>query len=261
MQIIVPIKQVPDVALNIKVKDGEIVQEGISWVISSWDETALEAALQLTEEAGGEVTVLSIGTAKVQEALRKALALGAHKALHIQCDSSAGWDSYQVAKVLAKTLADQDYNLIITGKQAQDSDAGLTPTMLAEFLGLPQVTNITAFKDVSDASITLHRKGDDGIEISKMTLPGVVTVNDSLAEPRLASMRGIMMAKKKPMETVDIHSLGLAPEVLQSGGLMTEVVQYEKPDERKEGRRFEGDETETVPEVMQNLKKNIGLFA
>ena len=223
MEIIVPIKQVPDVALNIKVKDGEIVQEGISWVISSWDETALEAALQLTEEVGGEVTVLSIGTAKVQEALRKALALGAHKALHIQCDSSAGWDSYQVAKVLAKTLEGRSYDLIITGKQAQDSDAGLTPAMLAEFLGLPQVTNIIAFKDTSDTSITLHRKGDDGIEISKMTLP--------------------------------------APEVLQSGGLMTEVVQYDKPDERKEGRRFEGNETETVPEVMRNLKENIGLFA
>ena len=257
MEIIVPIKQVPDVALNIKVKDGEIVQEGISWVISSWDETALEAALQLTEEVGGEVTVLSIGTAKVQEALRKALALGAH----IQCYSSAGWDSYQVAKVLAKTLEGRSYDLIITGKQAQDSDAGLTPAMLAEFLALPQVTNITAFKDTSDTSITLHRKGDDGIEISKMTLPGVVTVNDSLAEPRLASMRGIMMAEKKPMEVVDSNALGLVPEVLQSGGLMTEVVQYDKPDERKEGRRFEGNETETVPEVMRNLKENIGLFA
>ncbi|MEE2716234.1 MAG: electron transfer flavoprotein subunit beta/FixA family protein [SAR324 cluster bacterium] len=261
MEIIVPIKQVPDVALNIKVKDGEIVQEGISWVISSWDETALEAALQLTEEVGGEVTVLSIGPDKTQEALRKALAMGAHKALHVQCDSTAGWDSYQVAKVLAKTLEGRDYHLVITGKQAQDSDAGLTPTMLAEFLGLPQVTNITAFKDASDSSITLHRKGDDGIEISKMTLPGVVTVNDSLAEPRLASMRGIMMAKKKPMEIVDLNALGLAPEVVHAGGLMTEVVQHDKPDERKEGRRFEGDETDTVPEVMQNLKENIGLFA
>ncbi len=100
-----------------------------------------------------------------------------------------------------------------------------------------------------------------GSRFPKWTLPGVVTVNDSLAEPRLASMRGIMMAKKKPMEVVDSNALGLAPEVLQSGGLMTEVVQYDKPDERKEGRRFEGNETETVPEVMRNLKENIGLFA
>ena len=103
MEIIVPIRQVPDVALNIRVNDGAVVEDGVSFVISSWDETALEAALQMTEELGGEVTLLGIGPERVSEALRKGLAMGAHKAIHIQFDS-AGTDSFAYAKILAKVL-------------------------------------------------------------------------------------------------------------------------------------------------------------
>ena len=261
MEVIVLMKQTPDVALNIKVKDGAVVQDGLSWVISSWDETALEAALQVTEATGGEVTVLSIGPDRVQEALRKALAIGAHKAVHIQCNSTEGWDGFKTAKVLAKALEGRSFDLILAGKQAQDSDSGLTPTMLAEFLGLPQVTNITALNDPSDTQVTLRRKGDAGTEIFKMTLPGLVTVNDSMVEPRLASMRGIMMAKKKPLEEVALDTLGLEPELLEAGGLMTERVQFDKPEILKDGKKFEGDEGETIPQVFQQLKESTSLFA
>ncbi len=261
MDIIVLIKQTPDVALNIKVKDGALVEDGVSWVIGGWDETALEAALQMTEAAGGEVTVLSIGPDRVQEALRKALAIGAHKAIHVSCDSTEGWDSFQTASVLAKVLEGRSFDLVLAGKQAQDSDSGLTPTMLAEFLNLPQVTNITGFSDLSDSEVTLRRKGDAGTEIFKMALPGLATVNDSMAEARLASMRGIMMAKKKPMEEVPLDSLGLDASVLSTDGLMIETLGYDTPQLQKEGRKFEGDEAETVPQVMQMLKESTSLFA
>ena len=253
MEIIVPIKQVPDVALNIKVKDGVIVEEGLSYVISSWDETALEAALQITEEIGGEVTLLIIGPDKAAESLRKGLAMGAHKAIHVKYEESKETDSFGYAKILQKVLEGRNYDLILTGKQAQDTDAGLTASMLAEFLDLPQVTNIIRFSDVSAQKITLYRKGDHATEVLEMELPGVVTVNDSLNEPRLASMRGIMMAKKKPLEEVDLETIGVSSEMRGANASMTKVLQYDKPESRKEGKIFEGDEAETVKQAIELL--------
>jgi len=253
VEIIVPIKQVPDVALNIKVKDGAVVEEGLSYVISSWDETALEAALQITEDVGGEVTLLTIGPEKAAESLRKGLAMGAHKAIHVKYKEAKQTDSFAYAKILQKVLEGREYDLILTGKQAQDTDAGLTASMLAEFLGLPQVTNIIRFSDVSEQNITLYRKGDHATEVLEMELPGVVTVNDSLNDPRLASMRGIMMAKKKPLEEIELDEIGVSVEMSGAQGSMTEVLQYDKPESRKEGKSFEGDETETVKQAMELL--------
>ncbi len=261
MEIIVPVKQVPDVELNIKVKDGAIVEEGLSYVISSWDETALEAALQITEDVGGEVTLLTIGPEKAAESLRKGLAMGAHKAIHVKYDDAKETDSFAYAKILQKALEGRSYDLLLTGKQAQDTDAGLTAPMLAEFIGLPQVTNIIRFSDVSDGRITLHRMGDHGTEVVEMNLPGVVTVNDSLNEPRLASMRGIMMAKKKPLEEVDLDGIGVSAEMRGAPASMTEVLQYEKPDSRKEGKTFEGEEADTVKQAMELLVSEAKLLA
>ncbi|MBT3213157.1 MAG: electron transfer flavoprotein subunit beta/FixA family protein [Deltaproteobacteria bacterium] len=246
-------KQVPDVALNIKVKDGAVVEEGLSYVISSWDETALEAALQITEDVGGEVTLLTIGPDKAAESLRKGLAMGAHKAIHVKYNDAKQTDSFAYAKILQKVLEGREYDLILTGKQAQDTDAGLTAPMLAEFLGLPQVTNIIRFSDVSEQNITLYRKGDHATEVLEMELPGVVTVNDSLNEPRLASMRGIMMAKKKPLEEIELDAIGVSADMSGAQGSMTEILQFDKPESRKEGKSFEGDETETVKQAMDLL--------
>ncbi|MBT4069426.1 MAG: electron transfer flavoprotein subunit beta/FixA family protein [Candidatus Marinimicrobia bacterium] len=253
MEIIVPMKQVPDVALNIKVKDGAVVEEGLSYVISSWDETALEAALQITEDVGGEVTLLTIGPDKAAESLRKGLAMGAHKAIHVKYNDAKQTDSFAYAKILQKVLEGREYDLILTGKQAQDTDAGLTAAMLAEFLGLPQVTNIIRFSDVSEQNITLYRKGDHATEVLEMELPGVVTVNDSLNEPRLASMRGIMMAKKKPLEEIELDAIGVSADMSGAQGSMTEILQFDKPESRKEGKSFEGDETDTVKQAMDLL--------
>jgi electron transfer flavoprotein beta subunit len=246
-------KQVPDVALNIKVKDGAVVEEGLSYVISSWDETALEAALQITEDVGGEVTLLTIGPDKAAESLRKGLAMGAHKAIHVKYNDAKQTDSFAYAKILQKVLEGREYDLILTGKQAQDTDAGLTAPMLAEFLGLPQVTNIIRFSDVSEQNITLYRKGDHATEVLEMELPGVVTVNDSLNEPRLASMRGIMMAKKKPLEEIELDAIGVSADMSGAQGSMTEILQFDKPESRKEGKSFEGDETDTVKQAMDLL--------
>jgi len=179
--------------------------------------------------------------------------MGEHKAIHVKYDFAKETDSFAYAKILQKVLEGRNYDLILTGKQAQDTDAGLTAPMLAEFLGLPQVTNIIRFSDVSDQNITLYRQGDHATEVLEMNLPGVVTVNDSLNEPRLASMRGIMMAKKKPLEEVDLDALGVSVEMRGAQASMTEVLQYDKPESRKEGKIFEGDEADTVKQAMELL--------
>jgi len=253
VEIIVLVKQVPDVALNIKVKDGNVVEEGLSYVISSWDETALEAALQITEEIGGEVTLLTVGPEKASESLRKGLAMGAHKAIHVKYDEAKNTDSFAYAKILQKVISERKFDLILSGRQSQDTDAGLTAPMLAEFLDLPQVTNIIRFSDISDQKITLYRKGDHATEVVEMILPGLVTVNDSLNEPRLASMRGIMMAKKKPLEELNLQDIDVPSEMIGLSGSMTNVIQFDKPESRKEGKIFEGDEVDTVKEAMKQL--------
>ena len=252
MEIIVPIRQVPDVALNIRVNDGVVVEDGVSFVISSWDETAIEGALQMTEEIGGEVTLLGIGPQRVSEALRKGLAMGAHRAIHVLYEEGQT-DSFGYAKIMTKVMERRNYDMILTGKQAQDTDAGLTASMLAEFLELPQVTNIIRFGDLAADGLTVYRKGDHGTEVIGLKLPAVVTVNDSLNEPRLASMRGIMMAKKKPLESLTPADLNMNAEQLGLQGSMTEVLKFEKPESRMEGERFEGEETETVPMALQKL--------
>ena len=261
MEIIVLVKQVPDVALNIKVKDGNVVEEGLSYVISSWDETALEAALQITEEIGGEVTLLTVGPEKASESLRKGLAMGAHKAIHVKYEDAKNTDSFAYAKILHKVISERKFDLILTGRQSQDTDAGLTAPMLAEFLDLPQVTNIIRFSDISDQKITLYRKGDHATEVVEMDLPGLVTVNDSLNEPRLASMRGIMMAKKKPLEELNLQDINVSSEMIGLSGSMTNIIQFDKPVSRKEGKIFEGDEADTVKKAMEELVNEAKLLA
>ncbi len=157
MNIIVTVKSVIDVDLNIRVRDGKVVEEGLNYVLNRWDETAVEAALQLKEAVEGEVTVVSIGPDRAGEALRKALAMGADKAMHVNDPATEGSDSFGFAKILAKAAGRQPFDLIITGKQSQDMDMGSTGPILAEMLGLPLVVNAIRIEAGGDDKLNLHR--------------------------------------------------------------------------------------------------------
>ncbi|MBF0280632.1 MAG: electron transfer flavoprotein subunit beta/FixA family protein [SAR324 cluster bacterium] len=262
MNIIVLIKQVIDVELNLRIKDGALVEDGLNYVISSWDETAIEAALQLVETVGaGEVTLITIGPERASDALRKGLAMGADKAVHVLDSAFDGSDSFAYARGLAKLLETREYDLILAGKQAQDTDAGLTPSMLAEFLGLPQVTNIVKVDQAEEGKMVLHRKGDHGNEVIELTLPAVVSVNDSLNEPRLASLRGIMQAKKKPMETMDLAAIGGDASLVGESGRQTKIISLLEPEARQAGKKFEGSEEETSKQVIDLLLNEAKIFA
>lgn len=254
MNICVMIKEVVDVELNIRARNGLLIEEGLNYVISSWDEIAVEAAIQIAEAVGGgTITVMTIGPEQATDTLRRALAMGADKAIHILDDALDGSDSFAFAKTFAKITADKNYDLILGGRQAEDTDAGLTMGMLAEFLELPQATNISKIGSVDSGKLTLHRRGDNGVEIMDVDLPAVVTVNDSLCEPRLATMRGIMMAKKKPIETVSLNEFGMEPAMVGSAGRKTTVIKLIEPETRESGQLFEGDEEDTTRQVLELL--------
>ena len=241
MKILTTVKKVVDVELNINVKDGAIVEDGLQYVMNAWDENAVEASVQLKENSGAETTLVSIGGGEDNtKIIRKGFAMGIENGIQIDDPALSKADSSVYAKVLQKVYEKGGYDLVITGKQAQDTDNGQTGIMLAEYLGLPCVSNVIAIDVMDDRHVKVSRLGDTGTEIVELELPAVVTVSDSINEPRLPAMRGIMMAKKKAIDVMDLAALGTsleevggdAPEV---GGRRVHGI--ENPSGRKEIRR------------------------
>jgi electron transfer flavoprotein beta subunit len=262
LNIVVPVKSVVDVELNIRVRDGKIVEDGLNYILSKWDENALEAALQLKEANGGEVTAVTVGPERSGEALRKALAMGADKGVHVNDPAAQGSDAAGTAKILAKVIQRGPFDLVVTGRQAQDTDMGATGAALAELLGVPLCVNIVKIEPKSEGGkLSIRRKGDVGAEVIEVTLPALLTANDSLNEPRLASLRGIMQAKKKPMEVLTLADLGLQPGEVGAAGAGIEVVEFSPPPQRAAGKKFEGDPEEITRQVVELLANEAKIFA
>ena len=261
MNIVVPVKSVVDVELNIRVRDGKIVEDGLNYILSKWDENALEAALALKEANGGEVTAVTIGPERAGEALRKALAMGADKGVHVNDPAAQGSDAAGLARILAKVIQRGPFDLVITGRQAQDTDMGATGAALAELLGVPLCVNVIHIEPKAGATLSLKRKGDVGAEVIEVKLPAVLTANDSLNEPRLASLRGIMQAKKKPMEVLTLAALGIDPGQVGAAGAGIEIVEFSPPPQRAAGQKFEGDPEEITRKVVELLANEAKIFA
>ena len=253
MKILIPVKKVVDVELNIHVEDGAIVEDGLQYVINAWDENAVETAVQLKENSGAETTLVSIGGGDNTDMIRRCYAMGIENGIHIEDPSLANADSSIFAKVLQKVYEKGDYNLIITGKQAQDTDSGQTGIILAEFLGLPCVSNVIAIEVMDDQHIKVSRAGDAGTEVVELELPAVVTVDVSINEPRLPAMRGVMMAKKKKIDVMDLAALGTSPDEVGSAKPKSEIVEFMKSETRQGGQKFEGDAADITTQVVNLL--------
>ena len=253
MEILTTVKKVVDVELNIHVEDGAIVEDGLQYVINAWDENAVETAVQLKENSGAETTLVSIGGGDNTDMIRRCYAMGIENGIHIEDPSLANADSSIFAKVLQKVYEKGDYNLIITGKQAQDTDSGQTGIILAEFLGLPCVSNVIAIEVMDDQHIKVSRAGDAGTEIVELVLPAVVTVDVSINERRLPAMRGVMMAKKKKIDVMDLAALGTSPDEVGSGQPKSEIVEFMKSESRQAGQKFEGDAADITAQVVNLL--------
>ncbi len=244
MNIAVCIKQTPDTEARIKIaEDGtSIVEDDIQWIINPYDESAIEQALQLSEAHGGEVTVISLGPPRVEKALREALAMGAHRGLRLDTDRLPT-DSIATAKALVPVLRDGGYDLIFMGQQAVDGDNGQIPQYVAQALGVPCVTAVEELHLADGAG--WGRRVLEGVhEKVSFRLPAVLGVNRRLVDPRYPSFRGIMQAKKKP---IDVQPARLGPE-----HVVIERLSY--PPVKQAGRRFDGG-VDAVPDVVRLLRE------
>ncbi len=259
MKIVVCIKQVPDTAAIIKIKQGSssIETEGVQYVLNPYDEYAVEEALRIKEKIGdSEVAVLSMGQNRTKDAIKTCLAMGADKAIHLIDDLFEGSDSYATSLILAKTLRDIEYDLILCGKQGVDDDAAQVGPSLAEMLNIPHVSVITRL-DLSDDNkkAILHREVEDGTEIIETSLPALFTCQKGLNEPRLPSLKGIMSAKKKEIREVNSEALGLSREEIGSAGSKTEVAALSLPPQRKGGKIIKGEPQESIRELVRLLRE------
>jgi electron transfer flavoprotein beta subunit len=243
VRIFVCIKRVPDTEARIRIApDGTgIDSAGVKYVISPYDEFALELALRTKEAAGaGEVVVLSVADAAAGEQLRSALAVGADRAVLLRGQPTL--DGLATARALAAELRDAAPDLVLLGVKAVDDDQQQVGPMLAELLGLPCVTNVAKFEP-EDGVVVCHREIEGGVEVVEAPLPAVLTITKGDAVPRYASLKGIMAAKKKPLEEKEA----------QLGESRIQLKALRAPPERPAGR-IVGQGVDAVPELVRLLR-------
>ncbi len=244
MKIAVCIKRVPDMDVKFKIgADGKSVDEtGLKFDMSDFDGYAAEAALQINEKGGGgEITAVCLGPDAVQETLRKALSMGIDKAVHLKADA-VPFDGFAIAQALAAELKGGAYDLILFGRMSIDSSNQTVGPMVAELLDLPCVTAVSQL-DVSGGKVVARRELEGAYETVECPLPAVVTIDEGVARPRYPSLKGIMAAKKKPLE-VRAAALGAASLTVQK---------MELPAERNAGRIL-GEGADAVPALVQLLQ-------
>ncbi len=248
MKIAVCIKRVPDTETRIKIgADGKSIDEaGVKFVLNPFDEYAVEEALKLREQSGaGEVVAVSIGTEASLETIRTALAMGVDRGVLLKTDVRS-LDPLASARALAAELEQGGYDLVLFGKLAIDDYSHAVGAMVAELMGLPCVSAISHL-EVTDRKGTAEREVESGIEVVEFSLPAVLTAEKGLNEPRYPALRGIMLAKKKPLEIKDVQ--------LEPGGI--EVLELGLPPRRREGRILgEGpDAVSALVDALQNEAK------
>ncbi|MGP3981729.1 electron transfer flavoprotein subunit beta/FixA family protein [Streptomyces sp. KR80] len=236
LRIVVCVKYVPDATGDRHfAEDLTTDRESVDGLLSELDEYAVEQALQIAEAADdAEITVLTVGPEDARDALRKALSMGADKAVHVEDDDLHGTDALGTSLVLTKAIEHTGYDLVICGMASTDGTMGVLPALLAERLGVPQVTLLSEVS-VADGKVTGRRDGDAATEQLEASLPAVVSVTDLSGEARYPSFKGIMAAKKKPVETLDLSDLGIDEDEVGLEGAWTTVDAAEQRPARTAG--------------------------
>ena len=255
MKFLICIKQVPDVNAPLQIKDGQLFQDTDRMILNAYDASAVEEALVLSEKHDGEAEVVLIGSEKAKETIRKALAMGASKGTHIVVEEE-NFDSHSYAEILYAFFSKNEYDYIFCGKQSQDTDSGLTGSMLAEKLQLPYVTNAVGL-DLEDDKLVVSRQGDNGREIVELPHPGLVTCSNDMNEPRIPSLKGIMQSKKKPVDILSLSDLGLDHENIQP---KTQIEGFKEKPGREPGKKFEGEPDEIAKEVAKLLDQEANVL-
>ena len=239
MNVLVLVKQIPDPNNPYQLANNRLKRDGGQNVLDPGDEFGVEAALQLTEANGGEVTVVSMGPESAMEAIRRALSMGAHKGVLISDDSLQGADALVTARVLAAAIKKTGFDLVIAGVESTDGSTGTVPGAIAELLGVP-LASFAKHLEIKDTTLHIQRQTEKGYDDVESPLPAVLTVTAGVNEPRYPTFKGIMQAKSKPVEQLKVGDLGLSADEAKATQTVNEVTPAPA---RRAGEMFEDDGT------------------
>ena len=260
MKILVCLKQVPhqDARLDIDADGTWIKEDGIKFEINSYDTYALEEALRIKDAGEAEVVVVSIGPDRVTQALRTALGMGADRAIHVKDAEVDGSDTLGLAKVLAAVAKEESPDLVLAGLMGDDGNSSAIPPMLAELMGVPSATSVMK-AEFADGSVTVERELEGGaLEVAKLPTPCVLAVQTGINQVRYASLKGIMAAKKKPIDEKTAGDLGLAGNV-GAGAALSTIEKIYVPPKGEGAELIEGSTDEVVEKLLGKIKE-LGLL-
>ena len=254
MNVYVFVKRVPDTESKIKInhETNTVIEEGLNFVLSPYDEYAVEEALRIREAKGGEVTVVSVGTEESLVILKKCLAMGADEAVLVKDDAPEAYDGLRTSKIISQVMRKkfQNFDLLLFGKQSVGADNAQVPSMVAGFLGLPQVNVVTKLEIEGNRGIA-HREIEGVLEKNEFSLPAIISAQKGLNEPRYETLKGIMMAKKKEIPILALNDLDLSEEEIMP---QLEIIKMESPPPRQAGKIIEGEPAEAAKKLVELLR-------
>jgi electron transfer flavoprotein beta subunit len=247
------VKRVPDTESKIRIdhETNTIIEEGLNFVLSPYDEYAVEEALRLREASGGKVTAVTVGNEEALTTLKKCLAMGADEAVLLKDEAPETYDGLRTAKIIARAIEKKfsDYTLLFFGKQSVDVDNAQIPSMVAELLGLPQANVVTKLEIEGNKAIA-HREIEGALEKVSLSFPAVISAQKGLNEPRYETLKGIMAAKKKEIPVVTLADLDLKEEDIVP---LLEVTKIESPPQRQAGKIVEEEPAEAAKQMVKFL--------
>lgn len=255
MKIIVCIKQVPDTAeVRINPETNTLMRDGVPSIINPYDLHALEAGLQLKEQLGGAVIVLTMGPPQAEEALREAVSMGADEAVLLTDRAFAGSDTLATSYTLSKAARTIGFDIILCGKQAIDGDTAQVGPEMAQFLNIPHVAYVRKFEDVGTDRLKVQRLMEEGYDVVESPVPVLLTVVKELNEPRLPSLKGKMRARKVEIKKLTHNDIGAEEEKIGLKGSPTQVRKIFAPETKKDRKMLAGTPEEQITQLIEELR-------
>ena len=256
MNIVVCIKQVPDTSeIKINPETNTLMREGVPSIINPFDLHAIEEALRIRDEMGGEVTVLTMGPPQAETSLREAISMGADKAVLLSDRAFAGSDTWATSYTLARAIGKLGADVVFCGKQAIDGDTAQVGPETAEFLKVPHISYIKKIEEITDNSIRVQRLMDEGYDVVESSLPVLLTVVRELNEPRMPSLKGKMNARKAGIKTMGMADIDADENNLGLKGSPTQVRNIFAPEVKAERKMIDGPAEEQVDNLIKELKE------
>jgi electron transfer flavoprotein beta subunit len=257
MNIVVLVKQVPDTSAERKLNpaDNTLDRDSVDAVINEIDEYAIEQGLLFKEAHGGEVTILTVGPERATESIRKALSMGADKAVHVSDPALHGSCAIQTAKVIAKALGTVEWDVVVAGCEATDTRLSVVPALIAEALDVPQLSQARKVT-IDGSTATIERLSNTGYDVVQASIPAVISVVEKINEPRYPSFKGIMAAKSKPIQTLSTADLGIGADEVGLANATSQVLSFEVAPPRQAGQvvKDEGDGGAKIADFLASKK-------